>query len=76
MTTVPALAKNFPDSTAVPSSYFKWPGITADSTKTVRRILEENDRKYDIYGKLRCELATFLKSAIGDPVHDPYWLVY
>jgi hypothetical protein len=55
MTTVPALAKNFPDSTAVPSSYFKWPGITDSSTKTVRRILEENDRKYDIYEKARCE---------------------
>ena len=55
MTTIPPLARNFPDSTAVPSSYFRWPGIADSSTQTVRRILEENDRKYDIYEKARCE---------------------
>lgn len=57
MSTIPAFAKGFPDSTAVPSTYFKWPGTSESSTKEVRRILEENDRKYDIYEKVRCEWA-------------------
>ena len=53
---VPSLAKNFPTSTASPSQTFRWPGITPQSTATVRRILEENNRTSDIYEKLRCKL--------------------
>ncbi|KAL0250754.1 hypothetical protein I308_102970 [Cryptococcus tetragattii IND107] len=49
----PSFARNFPTSTAEPSAYFKWPGVTWDSTKAVREVLEENDRGYDIFESVR-----------------------
>ena len=53
--TIPPFARDFPGSTASPSQTFHWPGVTAESTSTVRKVLEENDRKYDIYEKVRCK---------------------
>lgn len=49
----PALAANFPSSTARPSSLFTLTGVTAGSTETVRRVLNENDHAYDMYEKKR-----------------------
>ncbi|KAK8864191.1 hypothetical protein IAR55_001437 [Kwoniella newhampshirensis] len=51
----PDYAKKFPDSTVGPSKLlnWKWPGVTWESTKTVREVLEENDRGYDIYESRR-----------------------
>ncbi|WVQ82439.1 hypothetical protein IAT38_004567 [Cryptococcus sp. DSM 104549] len=51
--TAPPFARNFPASTAKPSKYFKWPGVTWESTEAVRRTLEENNRGYDIYESRR-----------------------
>ncbi|RSH81577.1 hypothetical protein EHS25_006199 [Saitozyma podzolica] len=50
---VPSFAKNFPASTASPSKVFPFPGVTDESTKAVRRVLTENDQRYDIYESLR-----------------------
>lgn len=52
---VPSFARNFPSSTASPSFYFRYPGTTAQSTQAVRTLLEENDRRYDIYEQQRCK---------------------
>ena len=52
---VPGFAANFPASTARPSSIFPFPGVTAESTRVVRQILEENDKTCDIWEKTRCE---------------------
>lgn len=70
MASVPAFAKGFPDSTAVPSAYFKWPGTTESSTQEVRRILQENDRKYDIYEKVRCECGAVIARFSGPGACD------
>lgn len=53
----PAWAKNFPDSTARPSSLFNFTGTTASSTAAVRKVLTENDHGYDIFENppRRCE---------------------
>ncbi|ORX36099.1 hypothetical protein BD324DRAFT_630158 [Kockovaella imperatae] len=50
---IPSMARNFPDSLAGPSSFFSFPGITPESTSTTRRLLEENDRRNDIFGPSR-----------------------
>ena len=52
---IPSFAANFPSSTASPSFYFHFPGCTPESTATVRRTIEENDRRHDIYEKARCK---------------------
>ncbi|AFR92180.2 hypothetical protein CNAG_07308 [Cryptococcus neoformans var. grubii H99] len=74
----PSFASNFPTSTAEPSAYFKWPGITWDSTKAVREVLEENNRGYDIYESRRFAHnhfphSVFSRYAFGAPpklIHD------
>lgn len=57
----PAWAKNFPDSTAKPSSLFNFTGTTASSTAAVRKVLTENDHGYDIFENppRRCECVLF-----------------
>lgn len=52
---IPSFAANFPPSTASPSFYFKFPGCTPQSTAAVRKTIEDNDRRHDIYEKARCE---------------------
>lgn len=53
----PALAADFPSSTARASSLFTFTGVTNSSTEAVRRVLTENDHAYDMYErKRRCEL--------------------
>ncbi|WRT66146.1 uncharacterized protein IL334_003099 [Kwoniella shivajii] len=47
------ISKDYPTSTAEPSKLFPFPGISWDSTKAVRQVLEENDRGYDIYESAR-----------------------
>ncbi|KAL1405379.1 hypothetical protein Q8F55_009010 [Vanrija albida] len=49
----PPLAASFPASTARPSSTFTFVGATPEATATLRRVLEENDRAYDVYMGLR-----------------------
>ncbi|WVQ77260.1 hypothetical protein IAR50_006943 [Cryptococcus sp. DSM 104548] len=39
----------FPPSTTNPSAYFNFPGVSPQSTSVARRVLEENNRGYDIY---------------------------
>lgn len=51
----PTLASSFPFSTAQPSAIFHFPGGSAASGEMVRRVLTENDHKYDIYESARCE---------------------
>lgn len=46
---IPALAKNFPPSSAQPSSIFHFSGVTPQSTETTRRVLTENDQRYDMW---------------------------
>lgn len=45
----PAWAKHFPPSTAQPSHIFNFTGTTVKATETVRKVLTENDRGYDIW---------------------------
>lgn len=53
----PSWAANFPPSTARPSKLFQFPGITPETTAAVRRVIEENDRGYDMYEwNRRCKL--------------------
>ncbi|EIW70851.1 hypothetical protein TREMEDRAFT_28974 [Tremella mesenterica DSM 1558] len=61
---IPPYAANFPSSTAQPSSIFPFPGVTPQSTRTVRRILEENDKTYDIWEKARFAHNHFPHSAL------------
>lgn len=61
---VPELAKHFPASTASPSHVFPFPGVTAATTQTVRRILTENDRTSDIYERVRFAHNHFPHSAL------------
>ncbi|WVQ99214.1 hypothetical protein IAU59_006346 [Kwoniella sp. CBS 9459] len=58
------IAKDFPSSTAEPSKLFTFPGVSWDSTKAVREVLEENDRGYDIYEKARFAHNHFPHSAL------------
>ncbi|TXT04840.1 hypothetical protein VHUM_03923 [Vanrija humicola] len=60
----PALAAAFPSSTARASSLFTFVGATPDATAAVRRVLEENDRAYDIYMRLRFAHNHFPHSAL------------
>ncbi|KAK4687208.1 hypothetical protein P7C73_g2910, partial [Tremellales sp. Uapishka_1] len=59
-----AKTQTSPSSTASPSSLFKWPGITPASTAVLRRTLEENDRRFDIWGKRRFEHNHFAHSQL------------
>ncbi|WWC70436.1 uncharacterized protein I206_104387 [Kwoniella pini CBS 10737] len=58
------ISKDYPPSTAEPSRLFKFPGITWESTKAVRDVLEENDRMYDIYENKRFQHNHFPHSAL------------
>ncbi|WVF71677.1 hypothetical protein IAT40_006485 [Kwoniella sp. CBS 6097] len=58
------LSKDFPSSTVEPSKLFRFPGVSWDSTKAVREVLEENDRGYDIYEKARFAHNHFPHSAL------------
>ncbi|OCF42806.1 hypothetical protein I317_03408 [Kwoniella heveanensis CBS 569] len=58
------ISKEFPSSTAEPSKLFRFPGVSWDSTKAVREVLEENDRGYDIYEKARFAHNHFPHSAL------------
>lgn len=49
----PALASNFPESQAKPSSVFTLTGVTPASTEAVRHVLTENDHSYDMWEKKR-----------------------
>jgi hypothetical protein len=60
--TPPTWAANFPPSSARPSP-ISLPGLTPASTTTVRRVLEENNRGYDMWQEeRRCESSWSLLS--------------
>jgi hypothetical protein len=52
---IPPLAQSFPSSTAVRGDVVLYPGVTHESTQALRRLLEENDRRFHIYRKISCE---------------------
>jgi len=65
---VPSFAANFPSSTASPSFYFRFPGCTPQSTAAVRKTIEDNDRRHDIYEKARCKLPHIKKIMANDKI--------
>ncbi|ODN80020.1 hypothetical protein L202_03881 [Cryptococcus amylolentus CBS 6039] len=64
----------FSPSTTKPSGYFHFPGLSSESTKVAREVLEENNRGYDIYESRRFAHNHFPHSlltryALGAPPH-------
>ena len=51
---IPPLATRFPSSTAIRGDTVLFPGVSDESTQSVRRLLEENDRRFHIYRKISC----------------------
>lgn len=48
-------------STVRPSQVFQFPGVTYESTMMVRKLMEENDRRFNIFGRPSCKhMASFL----------------
>ena len=43
-----------PVSTVRPSQVLQFPGVTYESTMMVRRLMEENDRRFNIFGRPSC----------------------
>lgn len=52
------VAATFPESRARRGDLVRFPGVTADTTEAVRRLLTENDRRFHIYEKVSCESHT------------------
>lgn len=55
-----AEAAAFPTSTVRPSQVLQFPGVTYDSTLMVRRLIEEDDRRFHIFGNPSCGLYEYL----------------
>ncbi|KAJ9114282.1 hypothetical protein QFC22_005734 [Naganishia vaughanmartiniae] len=51
-TEAPADTHRFSPSTIQPSTVFRFPGVTFESTSAVRELMEENDRRFHIYQKI------------------------